>query len=101
RGTTLPERGPGGNGGHQRAHTRAYGLLLVWRLEELALRRLSRARPRRRPLLHPGQGGDEPLARPPAPGGQSGISPEQVATNRLRSGTIGLACSGLGALSRG
>ena len=43
-------------------------LLLVRRLEELALRRQPCARHRGRPLLHPWQGRDEPLARP-EPGG--------------------------------
>ena len=46
-----------GHGRHQRADPRARRLLLLRRLEELALRRHPRPRHRRRPLLHPGQGG--------------------------------------------
>ena len=78
RGPALPERGAGGHGGHQRAHPGAHGLLLVRGLEELALRRLPRPRPRGRALLHPGQGRDQPLARPEAPRGEPGLPAEQV-----------------------
>ena len=67
RGAPVPERGPGRHGRHQRPDPRADGLLLVRRLEELAVRRLAHLRPRGRPLLHARQGGHQPLARPAPP----------------------------------
>ena len=48
RGAALRERDPGRHGRHQRADPRAGGVLLVRRLEELALRRPARARHRER-----------------------------------------------------
>jgi methylmalonic acid semialdehyde dehydrogenase len=60
----LPERGRGRHGRHQRADPRAHGVLLLRRLEVLAVRRHPRPRHRGRALLHPRQGRHLPLARP-------------------------------------
>ncbi len=64
RGPPLRERDPGRHGRHQRADPGADGLLLLRRLEELALRRHPRLRRRGHQLLHPRQGRHLPLARP-------------------------------------
>ena len=53
-----------GHGRHQRARPGPGRLLLVRRLEELAVRRYPRPRCRGLPLLHPGQGHHHPVARP-------------------------------------
>ena len=53
-----------GHGRRERADPGADGVLLVRRLEGVAVRRHPRARHRGRPLLHPGQGGHLPLADP-------------------------------------
>ena len=53
-----------GHGRGQRGHPRAGGLPLLRGLEVLALRRQRHVRPRGHPLLHPAQGGHDPLARP-------------------------------------
>ena len=58
----VPERGRGRHGGHQRADPGADGLLLVRRLEELAVRRHPRARHGGRAVLHPRQGRDVTVA---------------------------------------
>ena len=63
RGPALPERGRGRHGRHQRADPGAGGLLLVRRMEELAVRRHARPRHRRRALLHPHEGRHQPVAR--------------------------------------
>ena len=56
------------------------------RLEELALRRLARPRPRRHPLLHPRQGRHEPLARPAPPRREPRLPADEVgADSRIRS----------------
>ncbi len=65
----LPERGRGRHGRHQRADPGADGVLLVRRLEELAVRRHPRPRHRGRALLHPRQGRHLALARPESHGG--------------------------------
>ncbi|AHK29063.1 Methylmalonate semialdehyde dehydrogenase [acylating] 2 [Rhodococcus opacus PD630] len=74
----VPERGRGRDGRHQRPHPRPHGLLLLRWLEELPLRRHSRPRHRRRPLLHPRQGRHHPLARPQPRRPQPRIPPEQL-----------------------
>ena len=56
--------------GDQRADPGADGLLLLRRLEGLAVRRHPRPRRRGRPLLHPRQGRHHALARP----GHGGIN---------------------------
>ena len=60
-------RGQRRHGRRQRADPGAGVLLLVRRLEGLAVRRQPHPRPGRGPLLHPGEGRDQPLAarRPP------------------------------------
>src|SRR5439155_1412957 len=63
-GTPLPERSAGRHGRHQRADPGAGGVLLVRRLEELALRRPARARHRGGQVLYQDQGGDDALAAP-------------------------------------
>ena len=69
RGPALPARGRGRHGRRQRADPGADGVLLVRRLEVLAVRRHPRPRHRRRALLHPRQGRHLPLA---GPGGRRG-----------------------------
>ena len=64
RGPALPARGRGRHGRHQRADPGAGRLLLLRRLEGLAVRRHPRLRHRRRALLHPRQGRHPALARP-------------------------------------
>ena len=64
RGAPVPERGRGRHGRRQRADPGADGVLLLRRLEGLAVRRHPRARRRGRALLHPRQGRHVPLARP-------------------------------------
>ena len=59
----LPAGGAGGDGRHQRGHPGAHGLLLVRRLEAVAVRRRPHPRDGGRPLLHPAQDGHHPLAR--------------------------------------
>ena len=61
-GPTVPARRPRRHDRHQRAGARADGLLLLRRLEGLAVRRQARARARGRVVLHPGQGRDRSLA---------------------------------------
>ena len=56
RGAALRERDPGRHGRHQRADPGAGRVLLVRRLEELAVRRPARARHGGRQVLHPHQG---------------------------------------------
>ncbi len=51
------------DGRHQHPDPGPDGLLLVRRVEGLAVRRPSRPRPRRGPVLNPRQGGHQPLAR--------------------------------------
>ena len=51
----ISDGGAGRDGRHQRADSRAHGVLLVRRVEELALRRCPRLRPRGHPLLHRGK----------------------------------------------
>src|SRR5439155_506659 len=68
RGTPLPERSAGRHGRHQRADPGAGGVLLVRRLEELALRRPARARHRGGQVLYQDQGGDDALAALARPG---------------------------------
>ncbi len=63
-GPALPGRGRGRDDRDQRPDPRADGVLLVRRLEVLAVRRHPRPRHRGRALLHPRQGRDLPLARP-------------------------------------
>ena len=89
----VPERGPGGHGRRQRPDPGADGLLLVRRLEELALRRLARPRARGDPLLHARQGGDEPLARPPPPRREPRLPADEVGRKR-RSHAIAHALTG-------
>ncbi len=60
----LPGRGRGRHDRHQRADPGADGVLLVRRLEGLAVRRHARPRHRGRALLHPRQGRHLPLAGP-------------------------------------
>ena len=60
----LPARRAGRDDRHQRPDPGADGLLLVRRLEGLALRRHPRPRHGRHPLLHPCQGRHLTLARP-------------------------------------
>ena len=62
RGAPLPARGRSRDDRHQRPDPGADGLLLLRRLEGLALRRPPHPRPRGRPLLHPRQGDHQPLA---------------------------------------
>ena len=63
-GAAVRVRCRSGHGGRQRAHPGPGGHLLVWRLEELPVRRHPHVRTRQHPLLHPGQSGDHPLAGP-------------------------------------
>ena len=63
RGPAIPVRGRGRDGRDQRPDPGPDGVLLVRRLGSVAVRRHARARRRRRALLHPGQGRDEPLRR--------------------------------------
>ncbi len=81
----VPVRRAGGDGRHQRADPRAGRLVLVRRLEGLALRRPARVRAGERELLHARQGGHEPLARPGHEQGQPGLPPDSVAARRGRS----------------
>ncbi len=60
----VPVRRQRGHGRDQRADPGARRVLLVRRLEELALRRPPHLRPRGDRLLHPDEGGHEPLAGP-------------------------------------
>lgn len=69
----VPVRGGGRHGGHQRAHPGAGGLLQLWRLEGQPVRRPAHVRPRRGAVLHPRQGGHQPLARPQHQQGGSGL----------------------------
>ena len=59
----LPARRARRHDRHQRADPGADGLLLLRRLEGLPVRRHARARRGRDPLLHPGQGHHDPVAR--------------------------------------
>ena len=61
-GEEVPAPGPGRDDRHQRPHPGPDGLLLVRRVEGLAVRRHPRARPGRHPLLHPRQGHHQPVA---------------------------------------
>ena len=61
-GEEIPARGPGRDDRHQRPDPGADGLLLLRRVEGLAVRRHPRARPRRHPLLHPRQSHHQSLA---------------------------------------
>ena len=54
------------------------GLLLLRGVEELAVRRHPRPRHRGRALLHPRQGGHQPVARPEPRRGQPGVPPERL-----------------------
>ena len=69
RGPAVPERGGGRHGRDQRPDPRAGRVLLVRRLEALALRRHPRVRRRRRALLHARQGGDVSRWLDPSHGG--------------------------------
>ena len=60
----VPVRRRGGHGRDQRPDPRPRRLLLVRRLERIAVRRQPHLRARGHPLLHPRQGRHEPLARP-------------------------------------
>ena len=60
----VPVRRERRHGRHQRPDPGSGRLLLVRRLEELALRRPAHLRPRGHRLLHAHEGGHEPLARP-------------------------------------
>ncbi len=53
---TVPVRRERGDGGHQRAHPGAGGLLQLRRLEGIPLRRPAHVRTRGHPVLHAGQG---------------------------------------------
>ena len=64
RGPPVPVRRQRRHGRHQRPDPRSRRLLLVRRLEGVALRRQPHLRPRGNPLLHARQGRHEPLARP-------------------------------------
>ena len=64
RGATVPVRRQRRDGRDQRADPGAGRVLLVRRLEELALRRPAYLRPGGNRLLHPHEGGHEPLAGP-------------------------------------
>ena len=61
----VPAQGQRRDDRHQRPDPGADGLLLVRRLEGLAVRRPPHPRPRRGEVLHPGQGRDEPVAACP------------------------------------
>ncbi len=63
-GPALPARGRGRHGRHQRADPGAGRLPLLRRLEGLALRRRQGLRPAGGRLLHPREGGHQPVARP-------------------------------------
>ena len=60
----VPVRRPGRHGRGQRARPRAGQLLQLRRVEGEPVRRHPHVRPGGHQLLHPGQGGHEPLARP-------------------------------------
>ena len=62
-----------GHGRHQRADPGAGGVLLLRRLEELAVRRHAHVRAGGRQLLHPWQGGHLALARPGDVVGRPGL----------------------------
>ncbi len=64
----LPAQDPGRHDRHQRPDPGPVELLLLRRLEAVALRRPPHPRPRGRPLLHPRQGRHDPLARVPRRG---------------------------------
>ena len=78
---TVPARRQGRHDRHQRAGAGADGLLLLRRLEGLAVRRPPHPRTRGRGVLHPGQGGDEPLARGRRP--ERGIARHAYRTLRM------------------
>ena len=65
------------------------GVLLLRRLEELAVRRHPRARHRGRPLLHPRQGRHHPLARPEPRRPQPRLPAERLASPPHRCIRIG------------
>ena len=62
-GAAVPDRRPGRHGGHQRADPGADGVVLLRRLEGLAVRRHAHVRPGRHEVLHPQQSGHQALAR--------------------------------------
>ncbi|CAA9387131.1 MAG: Malonate-semialdehyde dehydrogenase [inositol], partial [uncultured Quadrisphaera sp.] len=74
----LRQRGAGRHDRDQRARAGADGLLLLRRVEGLAVRRLPRPRRRGRALLHPRQGRHQPLARPLARRGRPGLPHEHL-----------------------
>ena len=63
RGAPVPVRCRSGHGRHQRAHSRAGGLLQLWRMEGFAVRRSAHVRTGGSAVLHAHQGGHQPLAR--------------------------------------
>ena len=78
-----------GHGRDQRADPGAGRLLLVRRLEGVALRRLPRLRARVDPLLHARQGRHEPLARPGHEQGRPGVPADPLSpANRLPGGRM-------------
>ena len=91
----VPARGQRRDDRHQRAGAGADGVLLLRRLEGLAVRRQARPRPRGRGLLHPRQGRHRALARssrrraapastsPPPADGLPMTSPELLTVGRV------------------
>ncbi len=85
----VPVRMRGRHGRRQRADPRAGGLLLVRRVEAVAVRRHAHVRPRRHPLLHEAEGRDGALARPGHQRRRPGLPEDPVNEEHLR----GLASS--------
>ena len=77
-GPPVRVRRRGGHGRRERADPGADGVLLVRRVEGLAVRRHARVRHRGGALLHPGQGGHLTLARPEPRRGQPRLPGQQL-----------------------
>src|SRR4029078_2367727 len=91
----VPVRGERGHGRRQRPDPGAGRLLLVRRLEELALWRPARLRGRGDPVLHAGQGRHLALARPGDLEGRPGLPADAVIIGvALFEGAEELDCAG-------
>ena len=91
-GAALSDRGAGRDGRHQCADSGADGVLLVRRVEELALWRCPRLRPRGHSLLHEGQGHHIAVAGSAPPRREPRLSADELIRASSSSGQSRAAC---------